>query len=277
MKHNVCGSKIVATTFVAVLLAGLGAARQLGAFPNGTARIVTNAAPYCATCHSSVGAEQLREMPLEYQAGLLPEGRHYTEISGGEENYQKLAAGDREKLIAAIKVLDAHSGVTIAASAARVKPLGALSVTVTTRGGAGPVVGVMLTDTDLRYQASPIQTEGFMITAPPQVSGPDGKPQTKFLDGRASGLTKNINYVNILDVKSDPTAGTYAECRVVYSLQAPSTPGEYTITAAVLYGTEKATALGRVDGPGGRVMPVGGRDAHAGRIAFTKPLKVTVQ
>lgn len=277
MAHRPSMSKVITVLFVMVLLAGLGTARQLAAFPNGTARMVTNTAPYCATCHSSVGKEQLRDMPAEAQASLLPEGRHFAEISAGEENYQKLAAADREKLIAAIKTIDAHSSVAVSASAARVKPMGALTVTVTTRGGGGPVVGVMLTDTDMRWQSSPIQAEGFLITAPPQVTGPDGKPQTKFLDGRMAGFSKNINYVNILDVKSDPVAGTYAECKVVYSLQAPAAPGEYTITAAFLYGTEKGTTLGRVEAPGGRVMPIGGRDAHAGRIAFAKPFKLTVQ
>ena len=76
---------------------------------------------------------------------------------------------------------------------------------------------------------------------------------------------------------SDPDAGTYPECKVVYALQAPNTPGDYMITAAFLYGTEKATTLGRVEGPGGRVLPLGGGGAHSGRIAFAKPIKVTVQ
>ncbi len=277
MRHRTSWTKVVAVGCVVVLVGGLGTARKLLAFPGGTPRAVTNAGPYCAFCHSSVGKEQLRDMPAEAQASLLPEGRHFSEISGGEENYQKLSPGDREKLIASIKTLDAHSSVSVAASAEKVKPMGALTVTVTTHGGGGPVVGVMLTDTDLRNQSSPIQTEGFLIAAPPQVTGPDGKPQTRFLDGRLEGLSKNINYVNVSDVKSDPDAGTYAECKVVYTLQAPAKPGEYTLTAAFLYGTEKSTALGRVEGPGGRIMPVGGREAHGGRIAFAKPLKLVVQ
>ena len=270
-------TRIVAVVFFVVLAGGAGSARQLSAFPGGTPRFVTNAGPYCAFCHSSVSKEQLRDMPPEAQASQLPEGRHFSEINGGEENYQKLSPADREKLIAAIKTLDAHSGVSIVASSARVRPSGPLTVTVTTRGGAGPVVGVMLVDTDLRNQSSPIQTEGFAITEPPRITGPDGKPQTRFLDGRMAGLSKDINYVNVVDVKSDPDAGTYAACKVVYALRAPARPGNYTVTAAYLYGTEKATAIGRVEGPGGRVLPVGGRDAHAGRIAFAKPLKIAVR
>jgi hypothetical protein len=267
----------VAAMFVVVLFAGLGTARKLAAYPGGTPRLVANVGSGCTNCHSSVNADQLRDVPPEAQASLLIEGRHFAEITAGEENYQKLSAPDREKLIAAIKAIDAHSSVSLAASATQVKKNGTLNVTVTTKGGGGPVIGVMLTDTDLRYQSSPVQVEGFLIKAPPQITGPDGKPQTKFLDGRAAGLTKNINYVNIQDVKSDPDAGTYPECKVVYVLQAPSAAGEYTICAAFLYGTEKATTLGRVEGPGGRVYPLGGGGAHSGRVAFAKSIKITVQ
>ena len=172
--------------------------------------------------------------------------------------------------------MDANCRVDLAVSATSVKRLAPLTVTVSTRGGAGPVVGVMLTDTDLRFQSSPIQTEGFLITQAPQVTGPDGKLQTKFVDGRYKDLSKNINYVNIQDVKSDPDANLYPECKVVYTLKAPAEPGEYTVCAAFLYGTEKASPLGRVEGFGGRVLPAGGQGAGSGRIQFAKLVKVTV-
>lgn len=277
MPRRASWSRIVAAVFMVILLAGLGTARKLAAYPGGTPRVVANLATGCTNCHSSVNAEQLRDVPADAQASLLIEGRHFGEIKAGEENYQKLSAPDREKLIAAIKAIDSHSSVSLAASATQVKKSAPLTVTVTTKGGGGPVIGVMLTDNDLRYQSSPVQVQGFLITAAPQVTGPDGKPQTKFLDGRAAGLSKNINYVNIQEVKSDPDAGTYPECKVVYTLQAPNAAGEYTISAAFLYGTEKATTLGRVQGPGGRIYPLGGGGAHSGRVAFAKPIKVTVQ
>lgn len=267
--------RTLATGIVTLALVS-GVAGQLAAYPGGTPRFVTNAQPFCAACHSSATAEQLRDMPADAAGGMVPDKHHYADITGGERAYSKLSAEDREKLLASVKAMDANSRVEVSVSAAKVKPLAPLTVTVKTRGGAGPVVGVMLTDNDLRYESSPIQTEGFMITAPPAVTGPDGKPQTKFLDGRFAGLSKNINYVNITDVKSDPDANSYAECSVVYSLRAPSEPGEYTVTAAFLYGTEKASAIGRVEAPGGRVMPVGGQGAGSGRIQFAKVVKVTV-
>jgi hypothetical protein len=239
--------------------------------------VVTNATPFCTNCHSSTSTDQLKDMPADAASGMLPDHRHYSEITGGEEDYGKLSADDRTKLVNAIKAMDANSKVDLSVSATTVKPGAALTATVKTKGGAGPVVGVMLTDNDQRFQSSPVQVEGFLITQAPAVTGPDGKPQTKFLDGREAGLSKNINYVNIQDVKSDPDAGKYAECQVVYSLKAPTDPGQYTISAAFLYGTEKASPLGRVEAPGGRVMPRGGQGAHSGRVQFAKPVTITVK
>jgi hypothetical protein len=260
-----------------VLVALVAGASRLGAYPGGTPRVVTNATPFCTNCHSSTSVDQLRDMPADAAAGMLPDHRHYSEIIGGEEDYGKLSADDRQKLLTAIKAMDANCKVELSVSATAVKPGAPLTATVKTRGGAGPVVGVMLTDNDQRFQSSPVQVEGFLITQPPAVTGPDGKPQTKFLDARVAGLSKNINYVNIQDVKSDPDAGTYAQCQVVYSLRAPVDPGQYTISAAFLYGTEKASPLGRVEAPGGRIMPLGGQGAHSGRVQFAKPVTVTVK
>src|SRR5262245_20562603 len=183
-----------------------GLASRPRAYPGGTPSFVTNASPYCAGCHSSVNAQQLRELPAEKSAGYLLENHHYTALSNGEDRYQKLEPAHRHKLLDAAKAMDANSTVELAASAAQATPAAAPAVTVTTHGGAGPVGGVMLTDNDLRFQSGPVQCEGFVITKAPEVTGPDGKPQTKFLAGRASELSKKINYVNIQDVHSDPEA-----------------------------------------------------------------------
>jgi hypothetical protein len=269
-------SRRVIVVAVAAAYAVIMVSTQIQAYPGGTPQFVTNNTPLCAGCHSSTSPDQLRNMAADAAGGLLIDKHHYDQITNGERAYGKLSTDDRTKLLTAVKAMDANSHAELTVSAAKVKPLGTLTATVKTRGGAGPVVGVMLLDTDLRNQSSPIQTEGFYITDAPKVTGPDGKPQTKFLEGRAAGLAKNINYVNITDVKSDPDANTYADCQVTYSLRAPSEPGTYTMTAAFLFGTEKATAVGRTETPDGRVMPVGGMSAGAGRILFAKPVTVTV-
>ena len=264
----------VASMLVLASVAGL--AGQLAAFPGGTPQLVTNMNPQCANCHSSVDGDQLRDQTSERATSLVIANRHYMGLEHGDRDYAKLSADDRQKLLAAVKAVDANSKVEMAVSAEKVKPSGAITVTITTHGGAGPVVGVMLTDCDLRYSASPVQVQGFVITQEPQVVGPNGKPQTAFLDGRAKELSRNINYVNVQGVQSDPDAGTWPVCKVTYTLAAPAKRGVYTISAAFLYGTEKSVAIGRVEGPNGRVGPAGGGAAASGRIQFAKPVKVTV-
>jgi len=266
--------------FVAVLLFALPAAAlvtsQPMAFPGGTPRVVTNMTPQCAGCHSSSNAEQVRDVPPAAVASYLTDKQHFEKVRAGERNYGKLTPEDREKLITNVKTMEANSRVELMASASTVKPLAPFTVTVKTHGGSGPVVGVMLTDNDLRYSSSPVQAAGFYITTAPTVIGPDGKPQTQFLDGRFAGLGKNINFVNIAGVKGDVEAGTYQDCSVKYTLRAPLDPGKYTICAAFLFGTEKGSALGRTETPDGRIVPVGGGGAGSGRILFAKPLTITV-
>ena len=264
----------LASTLVLVSLAGL--ATQLFAFPGGTPQLVTNMNPQCANCHSSVDADQLRDQPADRATSLVIANRHYAALEHADRDYAKLSADDRQKLLTAVKAVDANSKVDMDVSATKVKPAGTLTVTITTRGGAGPVVGVMLTDCDLRYSASAVQAGGFYISEEPKVVGPDGKLQTTFLDGRAKELGRNINYVNVTGVQSNPDAGTWPVCKVTYTLVAPCKPGVYTISAAFLYGTEKSVAVGRVEGANGRILPAGGGTAASGRIQFAKPVKVTV-
>lgn len=264
----------LASTLVLVSLAGL--ATQLFAFPGGTPQLVTNMSPQCANCHSSVDADQLRDQSPDRAISLTIANRHYAALERGDRDYAKLSADDRQKLLTAVKAVDANSKVEMEVSAIKVKPAATLTVTITTHGGAGPVVGVMLTDCDLRFSASPVQAGGFYISEEPRVVGPDGKSQTTFLDGRAKELGRNINYVNVTGVQSDPDAGKWPVCKITYTLLAPCKPGVYTISAAFLYGTEKSVAVGRVEGANGRIGPAGGGGANSGRIQFVKPVKVTV-
>jgi mono/diheme cytochrome c family protein len=262
----------VAVTLVSLFtLAG-----QPSAFPGGTPRVVTNMNTQCAGCHSSADAGQLRDQSPDAAANMLRENRHYRALGAGERNYAKLTPEDRQRLLAAVKAVDENSRVEIAASALKVRPSGTFTVTVTTQGGAGPVVGVMLTDCDLRASSSPVQVSGFYISEEPVVTGPDGKPQTAFLDGRAKELGRNINYVNIQGVQADPEANQWSRCKVTWTLTAPARPGRYTISAAYLFGTEKAIPLGRVEEAGGRIVPAGGGGAGSGRILFAKPLNIVV-
>lgn len=266
--------RVLASGLTLVSLTAL--AGQLSAFPGGTPRVVTNMNTQCAGCHSSADANQLRDQSPDAAANMVRENRHYRALETGDRNYAKLSPEDRQKLLSAVRAVDAASKVELAVSATKLKPSGSFSVTVTTVGGAGPVVGVMLTDCDLRASSSPVQVNGFVITGEPLVVGPDGKPQTAFLDGRAKELGRNINFVNIQGVQGDADANKWSTCKVTWTLTAPAKPGTYTLSAAYLFGTEKASPLGRVEEPSGRIVPAGGGGGGSGRILFAKPITITV-
>ena len=119
------------------------------------------------------------------------------------------------RLLEQAKKMDQNSSVQLEASAPTVAPGGTLSVTVTTKGGIGPVVGIMLLDEPLRYQARPIQGTGWFIASAPEVIGPDGKPQSKWLDRRFNKQQTNLNFILVYDIASDPAKDMYATARVL--------------------------------------------------------------
>ncbi|OLC39096.1 MAG: hypothetical protein AUH81_02205 [Candidatus Rokubacteria bacterium 13_1_40CM_4_69_5] len=147
---------------------------------------------------------------------------------------------------------------------------------MTVKGGQG-VVGVFLLDTDLRFQARPVQGDGWVIVGPPKAWGGDGQEQTKWVDSRAPGLKKNLNSVIIFDQKTDLAAKKLAEGKVVWTVKAPQEPGTYSITAVFHFGAEKASPVGTVTTPTGAVLPRGGPGGPSARIMFAKPVTVTVR
>ena len=245
------------------------------AYPGGPLRDVTDAAPYCAGCHSSIGVEQLRDLPAAQAQKRTAAAAHIDAIKAGSGPYAKLSAEQRTQLIADVEKVDANSNISIQVPAA-VKPGEKFTATVKAQGGSGPVVGIMLLDIDLRDQARAVQGEGFLVDSAPKVIGPDGKPQDQWLSRRYDGLARNLNFIVVFGVKADLAADKFSTADVTYDLVAPSKPGKYTICAALLYGTEKASPIGRVE-QGGRVMPLGGFDASSGRILFTKVQSIEVK
>ena len=245
------------------------------AYPNGPLDQVANGGPYCASCHSSLQIETIREIPEKKAAEILAPAKHYRAIEEGLEAYKVLSAEVRKALLKDVKAVDENTTIILEAPAA-VAPGETFKVTVTTRGGSGPVIGVMLLDSNLRYQASPPQTIGWSITAPPEVMGPDGKAQTKWIDKRHKDVTKNINFVLVFDVESDPRKGVYPESKVTYTLKAPQTRGALPLAAALLYGTEKSSPVGYKEEVWGKV-PVGGFTAPSGRVVFTGVKTINVR
>ena len=244
-------------------------------YSGGPVRNVTDLAPTCAACHSSFNKDQLRTEPEAFAAGQVKEVKHYKAIEEGTGPYQQMSPADRQKLLADVKLMDELAGIVLSAPSS-LRPGQQAQVTVTVKGGQG-AVGVFLVDTDLRFQARPLQGNGWLIVGPPKVSGSDGKEQTRWTDGRGPGLPKNLNSVVIFDQRTDLAAKKLAEGRVVWTVKAPQEPGTYTISAAFHFGSERASSVGTVTTPTGVVLPRGGPGGASARIMFAKPVSVTVQ
>jgi len=180
----------------------------------------------------------------------------------------------RKQLLEQAKKIDQNSSVKLETSATTVAPGGNLTVTVSTKGGIGPVVGIMLVDEPLRFQARPVQGAGWFIASAPEVLGPDGKPQSQWLDRRLNKQQTNLNFIVVYDNISDPAKDMYATARVTYVLKAPPVPGEYPLSAAFLYGTAEANEMksGKYEDP-----PGGTLGNPAGRLQFSNTVKVRVQ
>jgi hypothetical protein len=234
---------------------------------------VSDGEPFCAGCHSSINESYHPELPPAASQAQVYTTKHYKALEEGAGGYKPLEPDQRKQLLEQAKQMDQNSSVRLEASAPTVAPGGTITITVTTKGGIGPVVGVMLVDEPLRYQSRPIQGTGWFIAGPPEIVGSDGKPQSKWLDRRVNKQQTNLNFVLVYDVASDPAKDIYATSRVAYLLKAPVTPGEYPITAAFLYGTGDANEMKS----GKYEDPPGGGTAPSGRIQFSNTLKVRVQ
>ena len=266
------------TRFALVALAVLTilVGRSAWAWSGGPLLNVTDVAPHCAVCHSSMQKEQHRGLPEGVQNALWVENRHYKAIQDGAGGYKDMSPTDRARLLADVKAMDAAASVVVAAPTGA-KPGQEVSVTATVKGGgAGGVVGVVLVDSDLKQQARTVAGDGWFIVGAPGIVGPDGQPQTRWTDGRADGLRKNVNSAVIFNHRSDLEKKIFPESKVTWTLRAPQEPGTYTLVAAFFYGTEKASPVGWTEVAGNKV-PRGGTFGASGHILMSKPVVVTVR
>lgn len=264
--------KLFFVLLVSILFAGL--VSDADAYPNGPLWYVTDIGPFCAGCHSSTTVKQFPEQKPEFAKNWTIDGKHLVDFEKAEA-YKDMSAGDKKKLIAAIKKVDKNASVKIKAPKT-VKKGENMTVTVMSRGGSGPVIGLALVDNDIRFQARPISSLGFKIVKTPEIIGADGKVQTEWTDKRYGKLDKNINFAIVFDIKADIENSKYSESKVTWTLRAPVEPGEYTISAVFFYGTEKASPLGTVE-QFGKKMPKGGFLGHSGRVMFSDVVTVKVK
>ena len=257
------------------LVAVLAAPAVSLAYPGGTPNFQTDAAPYCAGCHSSRSEAALAGAG-ERAAKEVAERKHLSVLLSGQKGYASLTEVDRRALADQIRALDEASTVTLAAPPALL-PGQSFDVRVDVTGGAGPVVGIALVDRDHRWFARPAASAGWHVIAPPKITGPDGQLQTEWLARRPEGFDRNISYVNVEKVASDSAAKTWAKASVVFTLRAPDHPGVYPLAAVFLYGTEKSSVLGYTTDPVGMKEPRGGLTGGSGRVLFTPVQSITVK
>jgi hypothetical protein len=253
------------------------AANVATAYPGGTPDFQTDVAPFCAACHSSTAADALDGAGPRADKEVAAQ-KHIAPILAGEGNYEKLSPEDRKKLAEQIEALDANSRIEIVDYPPQVDVGATFNVTVLVTGGAGPVVGVSLVDRAHRWYARPASAAGWEIVGAPTIIGPNDRPQSDWIDGRPERFGRAITYVNITGVESDAVAGKWSKAKVIYTLRAPSRPGDYPLVGAYLYGTEKATKLGSTIHPVYQSkQPLGGYGGKSGRVKFTAPMVISVK
>ena len=149
-------------------------------------------------------------LTLDYGALLhVVDGIELGAIEDGTGPYQAMSPADRQKLLADVKTMDQNASVTISVPQS-LRPGQEAQITAQVKGGHG-IVGVLLVDTDLRFQARPLQSDGWLIVGAPKIWGTDGKEQTRWVDSRAPGLKKNLNSAIIFGQVSDLAAGKFAD------------------------------------------------------------------
>jgi hypothetical protein len=248
-----------------VVLAGLATA-----FSGGPQFHVTDIVPACAHCHSTTKVEYTPEWPADRSMGELAENKHYKAIESGDRGYKLIPEDRRKALLEVVKWVDANSSVSLSAPTSA-KPGQTIEVTVETKGGIGPVVGVFLLDQPLRYQSRPIASDGWYIVGKPTVIGPDGKEQSWWLDKRANEK-KNLGFV-VVQAKADVENKVVPTAKVTWNLRAPVDPGTYTLTAAFSHGTEEPD-----EHKSGKLEPApGGSSGPSGRTHFSDTVTVTVK
>jgi hypothetical protein len=241
--------------------------------PYGPPYAVTDMAPYCATCHASTSLAQLPDLPPEIAVTETIEQKHLTHIQTSVA-YKDLTPAERQSLLNAVKWADEQATVIIKGTA-QAKRNSRIEVTVITRGGAGPVVGVSLVDSVVRFQARPIGSSGFKVLGPPLVVGPDRKAQTDWIDRRMRGFDLGLGTIMIAGIQGDAVTKHVDQTITTWTLRTPPEPGVYGIVAAFYYGTEKAHPLGTVK-RNGRAEPRGGVNGGSGRVMFSTVLTITV-
>lgn len=255
-------------------LAGLAFVSAANAYPGGTPDFQTDVAPYCAACHASTAESDLSGLG-ERATVELPEAKHYAAILAGAGNYAEIPEEERATLVELLSAVDRNSTIALEFPAS-VAPGETFQVTVKVTGGAGPSVGVGLVDRPHRFFAKPASALGWEVVGAPTILGPKG-PQTDWIERRPEREGRDVTFVNVSGVQSSADQDKWSRAKVIFTLRAPVTEGDYPLVGAYFYGTETGTALSTRMHPEYGPQPMGGALGKSGRVKFSKRAVITVK
>lgn len=259
---------------LSVFVLSLSAASAVQAYPGGTPDFQTDVGPYCAACHSSTAPEDLAGLGARAETEM-PSGQHFMAIQAGTGPYAELSAEDRGRLIEMLTAMDQNSTIQLEGPA-QVAPGAKFQVTVKVTGGAGPSVGVGLVDRAHRFYARPASSLGWEIVGAPSIIGPKG-PQSEWIGRRPERAGRGITFVNVQGISSSAEANRWSRAKVIYTLRAPLTPGDYPLVGAYFYGTETGSTMSTRIHPQHGAQPLGGTLGKSGRIKFSKENMISVR
>ena len=264
----------LATGVAVVWISGAGLPGSGSAYPGGTPDFQTDVGPYCAACHASTSEEDLAGLG-ERALSELALNKHFAPIRAGLGRYAELSETDRAKLVQLLSAIDQNSTIVLDFPAA-VAPGQTFQVTVRVTGGAGPTVGVGLVDRPHRFFARPASAVGWEVVGAPTIVGPKG-PQSEWIERRPEREGRSITFVNVAGVSSSAEADRWSRAKVIFTLKAPLTVGDYPLVGAYFYGTETGTSLStRMDADYGP-QPLGGALGKSGRVKFSKKAVISVK
>ena len=95
-----------------------------------------------------------------------------------------------------------------------------------------------------------------------------------------NSVNRNYSVYNVLANVSNSSSGNYATAEFTFNTHnftgSLNADGNYTIAAAFLYGTEKASPVGYIQKMGYKI-PVGGFTSGGGRIRFSDVLNISIK
>jgi hypothetical protein len=100
----------------------------------------------------------------------LAMNKHLPPLKERREAYTGMSDEDAKKLLEHVQAVDRQTSVTLE-SPESAKPDETIEVTAAFKGGAGPVVGVMLLDNNLRWESRSPSADGWLILSAPKIVG----------------------------------------------------------------------------------------------------------